>query len=97
MRGVVTPQLHPARMTMETETITEVKADFNPQTTIETTKETETHDLHNSTGRLTPEITAETNQSQPQKAKKAPWVRYRAEYRHRVTDELVHQKDTETR
>lgn len=54
--------------------------------------ETETHG-HVPAGRLTPEMRTETSNSQ--KAQKKPWVRYRVEYRHRVTDELLHQEDSE--
>ncbi|KAH7134106.1 hypothetical protein EDB81DRAFT_803177 [Dactylonectria macrodidyma] len=87
-------------MTMETamETMTEAKAEsITPTpTTTDATIETESHGLHGSTDQLTPDTTAEADQFQPQRTKKAPWVRYRAEYRHRVTDELLRQEDTET-
>ncbi|KAH7150281.1 hypothetical protein B0J13DRAFT_549867 [Dactylonectria estremocensis] len=82
-------------MTMETETMTEAKAELITQTTPEIAIETETHGLHDSTSRPALETTTETNQSQ-RAAKKAPWVRYRVEYRQRLTDELLYQEDTET-
>ncbi|KAH6995840.1 hypothetical protein BKA56DRAFT_539060 [Ilyonectria sp. MPI-CAGE-AT-0026] len=52
--------------------------------------ETETHGQHDPAGLLTP---ADTSNSQ--KAQKKPWVRYRVEYRQRLTNELLRQEESE--
>ncbi|KPM34603.1 hypothetical protein AK830_g11966 [Neonectria ditissima] len=55
--------------------------------------ETETHDAHVLLDQPNLEMGTETSDSQ--KPKEKAWVRYRVEHRHRTTNELIHQVDTE--